>query len=199
MSSKRFSSVIALMFFLFVVVFGSAGCGGGSSSNFANEPNNPAPNPNPDPAPTPNTSFTVTFDSNGGTEIPSQTIASGGTVVRPDNPVKDGNVFVSWYRDNNDFKNMFLFGPEGDQIAEDTTLYAQWLEYNPDLSKIQYAISQISINYSDGDNSAHVTKNLTLPTNFKDENLNGITVTWLSDNVSVIGANGTVRRPRILR
>ncbi len=91
---------------------------------------------------------------------------------------------------------MFLFGPDGDQITEDTTLYAQWLEYNPDLSKVQYAISKISISYSNGDNSAHVTKNLTLQTSFRDESLSGVTVTWSSNNASVIGVDGTVRRPQ---
>ena len=145
---------------------------------------------------TPTNSFTVTFASNGGTAVPSQTVEAGGTVVRPDNPEKDGNIFVSWYRYNNDFTNMFLFGPDGDQITEDTTLYAQWLEYNPDLSKVQYAISKISISYSNGDNSAHVTKNLTLQTSFRDESLSGVTVTWSSNNASVIGVDGTVRRPQ---
>lgn len=93
---------------------------------------------------------------------------------------------------------MFLFGSDGDQITGDTTLYAQWLEDNPDVSKVPYAIFQISIGYSDGDNSKHITNNLTLPMNFRDENLNGVTLTWSSNKTNVIGTDGTVRRPQMI-
>ena len=100
------------MLLLFTVAFGSVGCGGGgSSSNFADEPNNPTPSPEPDPTPvptpapsptpaptpdqapspspepTPNSSFTVTFDSNGGSRVPSQTVAAGSTATMPDVPI----------------------------------------------------------------------------------------------------------------
>lgn len=43
------------------------------------------------------TRFTVTFNSNGGTSIASQQVASGGLVQRPSAPpVKEGKIFVDW-------------------------------------------------------------------------------------------------------
>lgn len=186
MSSKRFFSIIALMFFLFVVVFGSTGCGSGSSSNFANnEPNTPTP--------TPNTSFTVTFDSNGGTEIPSQSVESSGTVIMPDNPTKNGYIFIGWYNDN-DLKEMFLFGNEGDLVTSDITLYAGWIEDNEDLACVQYALSEIEIGYSLGDNANNVTSDLYLPTSV--EELTGVTITWITSNTDTIKSDGSVTRPQ---
>lgn len=41
-------------------------------------------------------SFTVTFDSNGGTKINSETVDEGKTVTIPANPTKTGYVFEAW-------------------------------------------------------------------------------------------------------
>ena len=40
---------------------------------------------------------TVTFDSNGGTGVYSQTIAFGSLLTAPDNPIRQGHIFVAWY------------------------------------------------------------------------------------------------------
>ncbi len=43
-------------------------------------------------------SHTVTFDSDGGTEVPKQTVAYGKTASKPDyNPSKFGYTFLNWY------------------------------------------------------------------------------------------------------
>ena len=213
MANRRFFSIMMAILLLFTVAFGSAGCGGGgSSSNFAEEPNNPSPEPDPTPIPTPdptptpeptptpspepmpNNSFTVTFDSNGGSDVPSQNVESGATVEKPEQPIKEGNVFVAWYTDNDEFHNMFLFGSQGDKVTQDITLYAQWLEDNPDRYLVQYAAGQIAIGYSGGDNSNHVTSNLTLSTDIDD--LEGVTVSWSSSNPSVIRSDGVIANPR---
>ena len=65
-------------------------------------------------------SHVVTFDSNGGSAVGSQTIADGGTVKRPDDPVLDGCKFKGWYLENGkpyDF---------GSPVTCDVTLYAKW-------------------------------------------------------------------------
>jgi Leucine-rich repeat (LRR) protein len=41
-------------------------------------------------------SYTVTFNSDGGTSVPSQNVNSSGLVIQPDDPVKDGYTFVEW-------------------------------------------------------------------------------------------------------
>jgi uncharacterized repeat protein (TIGR02543 family) len=43
--------------------------------------------------------FDVTFDSRGGSEVPFQAVAPGGTATEPQAPTKDGMVFDGWYTD----------------------------------------------------------------------------------------------------
>ena len=40
--------------------------------------------------------FTVTFDSDGGEEVVSQTVVEGGVVVKPADPYKEGSFFAEW-------------------------------------------------------------------------------------------------------
>ena len=131
MSNKRFFSVIVLTFILFVVVFGSAGCGGGSSSNLVNN-DNPAPSPEPEPIPIPepeptpepepiSDSFIVTFDSNGGSEVPQQEVVEEELVQQPDEPEFDGYVFVAWLDEDGEIFNF------NSPIYENRTLIAEWL------------------------------------------------------------------------
>ena len=69
----------------------------------------------------PNT-HTVTFDTDGAGEIPSQTIAHGEKATKPTDPTKDGYTFLGWY-----------FGEDvwsfiGYVVTEDMTLTAKWEE-----------------------------------------------------------------------
>ena len=63
--------------------------------------------------------FTVTFNSDGGSEVPSQIVKKGKTAVAPADPVKDGYTFLGWF--NGDTKWNF-----SNSINEDTTLVARW-------------------------------------------------------------------------
>lgn len=70
----------------------------------------------------PATYVTVSFDTDGGTEIPDQSIVSGGKATRPADPTKTGYTFEGWYEDE-------LFTTEFDftaAITEDTTIYAKF-------------------------------------------------------------------------
>ena len=40
--------------------------------------------------------YTITFNSDGGTSVQSQTVNSGSTVSKPSNPIKSGYTFVEW-------------------------------------------------------------------------------------------------------
>ena len=44
----------------------------------------------------PTVTYTVTFNSDGGTSVPSQTVASGGTAKEPSKPTKSGATFKEW-------------------------------------------------------------------------------------------------------
>lgn len=64
--------------------------------------------------------YTVTFNSNGGSYVPSQTIEEGGKVTQPANPTKPGFNFVRWNCDNLPWSFTRY------SINEDTTLVAEW-------------------------------------------------------------------------
>ena len=64
----------------------------------------------------------MTFDSDGGSEVEAQTVASGETATEPDDPAKDGAVFDGWYAEGAD--EAFDFSTA---ITENITLTAQWL------------------------------------------------------------------------
>ena len=40
--------------------------------------------------------YNVKFDTDGGNKVPTQVVSEGGTVEKPQDPVKDGYVFVEW-------------------------------------------------------------------------------------------------------
>ncbi|OSG88683.1 cell wall/surface repeat protein containing internalin domain [Bifidobacterium adolescentis] len=42
-------------------------------------------------------SYTVAFDSAGGSEVASQTVEQGKTAVKPDDPTREGYTFFGWY------------------------------------------------------------------------------------------------------
>ena len=66
--------------------------------------------------------YTVTFNTNGGSTIPAQTIKSGKTATEPTAPTKDNNIFVGWYRDST-FSTAFSFSTK---ITANITVYAKW-------------------------------------------------------------------------
>lgn len=41
--------------------------------------------------------YTVTFDSDGGTEVPAQTVTSGETITEPEPPTRGTDTFLGWF------------------------------------------------------------------------------------------------------
>lgn len=64
--------------------------------------------------------YTVTFDSDGGSEVPSQTVNSGSKATEPNDPTKEGFTFEGWVDGNGD---PFDFDT---LITSNITLYADW-------------------------------------------------------------------------
>lgn len=67
-------------------------------------------------------SYTVAFDSMGGTDVAEATVAHGGNVVSPTDPTKDGYDFGGWYTDAA-CTGAYSFG---DEVTSSFTLYAKW-------------------------------------------------------------------------
>lgn len=76
----------------------------------------------------PTETFTVTFNTNGGSTIAPVEVESGETVEEPtNNPTKNGFVFGGWYGEE-ELEHEFDFD---NPINGDTTIYAKWnVEYN---------------------------------------------------------------------
>lgn len=74
------------------------------------------------------TECTVRFETNGGTDIPSQTVRYGERVLRPEDPVREGFHVEGWYTDI-DLKNPWDF--EVDTVQGNMTLYVKWVEGDP--------------------------------------------------------------------
>ncbi|MFB7159453.1 S-layer homology domain-containing protein [Lysinibacillus sp. NPDC056232] len=70
-------------------------------------------------------SYIVTFDSNGGSKTPPQTVPYKALVKAPSNPKKEGYLFIGWYK-NKEFTKAWDFAK--DVVTEDVTLYARWMK-----------------------------------------------------------------------
>lgn len=66
--------------------------------------------------------FTVTFESNGGSNVPSQKVTYGTCAMEPAVPTRAGYVFSGWYTQLS-ASNPFDFSSP---IKENITLYAKW-------------------------------------------------------------------------
>ena len=69
------------------------------------------------------TTHTVTFNSNGGTEIAPKEVVSGLKIKEPSQPTKDKYIFRGWYEEAT-FNTKFDF--YNTPITSDMTLYAKW-------------------------------------------------------------------------
>ena len=70
------------------------------------------------------TTYTVTFNSNGGSSVSSQTVTAGGKAAEPTPaPTKSDHTFGGWYKEDT-FTTAWNFAT--DTVNADTTLYAKW-------------------------------------------------------------------------
>ena len=69
--------------------------------------------------------YTVTFNTNGGSNIGSQEVKENSTVTKPADPTKEGYIFSGWYLDEEEYNF-------NDKVTQDITLNAKWenLTYN---------------------------------------------------------------------
>jgi len=65
----------------------------------------------------------VTFDSNGGSDVPFEIVTSGELVEVPSVPVKEGYTFGGWYKDK-ELTEVWDFAK--DIVVKNVILYAKW-------------------------------------------------------------------------
>lgn len=71
--------------------------------------------------------YTVTFDTNGGSTLNSVEIKKGETIENVNLPEKEGYIFVKWLKEGIEFD-------ENTPVTDDITLTASWIE-TPELAK----------------------------------------------------------------
>jgi uncharacterized repeat protein (TIGR02543 family) len=83
--------------------------------------------------------YTVSFNTNGGSEIADEHVSMFDKALRPVNPIRPGYIFTDWYSDQS-FNSVFDFNTI---ITNDITLYAKWepipIELNPDKISATYS------------------------------------------------------------
>lgn len=82
--------------------------------------------------------FTVAFNTSGGSAVESQQVMNGGHAAKPQDPTKDGYIFVGWYADE-DYKSLFAFDSE--MITADTTVYARFVKQSD--GKAEYTVTLV--------------------------------------------------------
>ncbi|QJD84731.1 InlB B-repeat-containing protein [Cohnella herbarum] len=68
-------------------------------------------------------SYTVSFNSNGGSTVRSQSVDDGDTAAKPADPTRSGHVFSGWYRDAGHSQAYSFTTP----VTANVTLYAKWI------------------------------------------------------------------------
>ncbi len=113
---KRYLSFLLIALMMFSVLFVAISCGGDS------------------PQPQQETTYTVTFDTQGGSKIDPVTVKANKTVAKPKtDPTLADNVFFGWFTDAECTKE-YNFKTK---VKEPFTLYAKWiLESN--LGKVTF-------------------------------------------------------------
>lgn len=71
--------------------------------------------------------YTITFDSQGGSQVASIEVKSGETLTLPSEPTKEGFVFSGWYTEESCVNKFVVSIP----VSQDMTLYAKWEKEKP--------------------------------------------------------------------
>ena len=139
--------------------------------------------------------YTVTFNSDGGSEVKSKRVEENGSVIEPAAPTKEGYTFIGWYLNNQEFD----FNSE---ITSNITLTAKWekIEENEGGNNSGGSsggstgiinVSSISLNFKTIYLDIGETKTVTAriyPSNATNKN-----VTWSSSNNSIATvSNGSI-------
>jgi uncharacterized repeat protein (TIGR02543 family) len=118
-----------------------------------------------------NDEYTVAFNSNGGSDVASQTVKSGQKAVEPKDPTRDGYTFDAWYKEE-ELSNEWQF--DLDVVTVSMTLYAKWIadggddENGKDAEEV-YLVTEIAetgdsyedIRYLEYDEQNRITKIIT--------------------------------------
>ena len=194
MSNKKFYTLLSIMAFMFLVVFGS-GCGGsdgGGNTEKVGGENEDITEPTKDVSP--DITYLVSFDTDGGTpEVPTQTVKDGSYATKPTIEItRNEGEYLEYWCEGSKTGSEFHF--ETTPIRADTTLYAKWSPVkDEDVKAVEDAIANIKAAFRWGVFTENAT--FTLP----EPDVEDVLTAWTSDNTTVIqvadsGTSATVTR-----
>ncbi len=68
-------------------------------------------------------SLAITFNTQGGSELPATDVLAGNLVSKPADPTREGYTFAGWFKEPS---CIHIFDFDTDTVIVNTTLYAQW-------------------------------------------------------------------------
>uniref|UniRef100_UPI00359C2996 InlB B-repeat-containing protein n=1 Tax=Collinsella bouchesdurhonensis TaxID=1907654 RepID=UPI00359C2996 len=125
---------------------------------------------------------TVNFDSNQGTAVDSQVVATGNKVAKPADPTKEGYTFTGWFTDE-DCTKAYDFDAVVDGAEPEFTLYAGWKAVPSPAVK-----PSTGNNSSAGGNTANNNRDNAAKKDTTKKTANGLPAT--GDNAAAIAAVG---------
>lgn len=134
--------------------------------------------------------YAVTFVTGGGTQIAPQYVREGETATRPEDPVRDGFVFVNWYADDA-CETLYDFALP---VTKMTSVYAKWTidsgtEPIPDDKKITLTLDY---GYDGKTEQIKILKGSTIPFDKqKPERAEFYFGGWFKDKACTVMANLT--------
>lgn len=88
--------------------------------------------------------YTVTFDSKGGSPVPSSRIQKGATyMTMPADPTKADATFVGWYKD----EDCTIPFDNSEAINSDMTLYAKWRQNTYSVTYVVPSYFNVTLNF----------------------------------------------------
>lgn len=91
----------------------------------------------------PTVKYTVTFDSNGGSDVVAQQVAKDGTATQPVNPRRSGYKFAGWQLNGSDYDF-------ATPVTGNITLVAKWTEVSNDAIDLSGTKIQKTVKASEG-------------------------------------------------
>ena len=112
--------------------------------------------------------YTVSFNTNGGNKITSQTVAKNNSVKEPTAPIKENFEFAGWYTD----KELTTKYDFTEKVTKGFTLYAKWTE-----QKQENGGSEDVVNNNSGNENKESSNTIVLTIDEHDALVYGITKT----------------------
>lgn len=115
--------------------------------------------------------YTVTFDSNGGTVVEPVVVNSGEKIAKPDDPTRENYTFLGWYLGDEAFDFNAL-------ITADITLIAEW-QKDPEKITLKSATPSAWVDKLNGNQNR---LNITVMEKYSDGSIKTITWSGLINN-----------------